>query len=141
MKRRKDAARPTRTYPGYQSHARGQTLRSWTVGGLPIVDHMLKRMSLESILQQHLPQDDRRMEIPTTTGLLLLLRNLLLSREPIYGVGEWAERYAPDLLGLSRGQLNHLNDDRLGRCLDRLFDTDPALLLHVVRACGTRVWR
>ena len=73
------------------------------------------------------------MEIPTTTGLLLLLRNLLLSREPIYGVGEWAERYAPDLLGLSSGQLNHLNDDRLGRCLDRLFDTDSALLLQVVR--------
>jgi hypothetical protein len=87
MKRRKDAPRPRRTYPGYQSHAPGQTLRSWTVGGLPIVDHMLKRMSLESILQEHLPQDDRRMEIPTTTGLLLLLRNLLLSREPIYGNG------------------------------------------------------
>jgi len=133
MKRRKDVPRPRRTYPGYQAHAPGQTLRSWTVGGLPIVDHLLKRMNLESILQEHLPQDDRRVKIPTTTGLLLLLRNLLLSREPIYGVGEWAERYAPDLLGLSSGQLNHLNDDRLGRCLDRLFDTDSALLLQVVR--------
>lgn len=133
MKRCKDAPRPRTTYPGYQSHAQGQTLRSWTVGGLPIVDHVLKRMRLESILQEHLPQDDCRMEIPTATGLLLLLRNLLLSREPIYGVGEWAERYAPDLLGLSSGQLNHLNDDRLGRCLDRLFDTGPALLLQVVR--------
>src|SRR5437867_12909858 len=100
MKRRKDAARPRRTYPGYQAHDRGQILRSWTVGGLPIIDHLLKRMRLESILQEHLPQDDRRVEIPTTTGLLLMLRNLLLSREPIYGVGEWAERYAPDLLGL-----------------------------------------
>lgn len=133
MKRRKDAPRPKRTYPGYRSLARGQTLRSWTVGGLPIINHMLKRMKLESILQEHLPQDDGRMEIPTTTGLLLLLRNLLVSREPIYGVGEWAERYAPDLLGLSSGQLNHLNDDRLGRCLDRLFDTGSDLLLHVVR--------
>lgn len=134
MKRRKDAPRPRRTYPGYRSHAQDQTLRSWTVGGLPIVNHLLKRMKLQSILQEHLPQDDRRMEISTTTGLLLLLRNVLLSREPMYAVAEWAERYAPDLLGLSHGQLNHLNDDRLGRCLDRLFDTTgPDLLLHVVR--------
>jgi transposase len=101
---------------------------------LPIVNHLLKRMKLQSILQEHLPQDDRRMEISTTTGLLVLLRNVLLSREPMYAVAEWAERYAPDLLGLSHGQLNHLNDDRLGRCLDRLFDTTgPDLLLHVVR--------
>lgn len=134
MKRRKDAPRPRRSYPGYQSHARGQTLRSCTVGGLPIVNHLLQRMRLQAILQEHLPPDDRRMEISTTAGLLLLLRNLLVSREPIYGVAEWAERYAPHLLGLSSGQLDHLNDDRLGRCLDRLFDTTgPDLLLHVVR--------
>lgn len=141
MKRRKDALPPQPTYPGYQAHAAGQTLRSWTVGALPILNRLLERMRLEAILQQHLPPDDPRVKIPTATGLLLLVRNLLLSREPIYGVGEWAERYAPDLLGLANGSLKHLNDDRLGRCLDRLFDsTGPDLLLglvrHVIREFG-----
>ena len=59
----------------------------------------------------------------------MLLRNLLISREPIYGVGEWAARYAPDLLGLTDAE-SALNDDRVGRALDRLFAADvPALVL------------
>jgi len=74
------------------------------------------------------------MAVPTSRGLLLLLRNVLLSREPIYGLGEWAERFAPDLLRLRESDLEHLNDDRIGRCLDRLFQTDiPRLVLDVVR--------
>jgi len=63
----------------------------------------------------------------------VLLKNLLVTREPLYGVGDWAGRYAPDLLGLSAAQLPSLNDDRVGRCLDRLFDADiPSLTLAVV---------
>jgi transposase len=62
----------------------------------------------------------------------VLLRNLLISREPLYGVGEWAARHEPELLGLSDTQLSALNDDRIGRALDRLFDANiPALALKV----------
>src|SRR5206468_2693935 len=64
---------------------------------------------------------------------LLLLKNLLVSREPLYGIGEWAARHVPELLGLGPAQLPSLNDDRIGRCLDRLFDADiPTLALAVV---------
>ena len=65
--------------------------------------------------------------------MLVLVRNLLISREPLYGVGEWAARHVPALLGLTPEQLPALNDDRVGRCLDRLFDADiPSLTLAVV---------
>ena len=58
---------------------------------------------------------------------------LFRSREPLYGIGEWAARHVPELLGLSPAQLPWLNDDRVGRCLDRLFDADiPTLTLAVV---------
>jgi hypothetical protein len=41
--------------------------------------------------------------------------------------------HVPELLGLCPAQLPSLNDDRVGRCLDRLFDVDiPALALAVV---------
>ncbi|MEE8361791.1 MAG: IS1634 family transposase [Gemmatimonadales bacterium] len=109
-------------------------LRSYTLGGLPIINHILQRMNLEAILRDHLGPDDPRVEVSTASALLVLVRNILISREPIYGVGEWASRQAPELLGLTEKQLGHLNDDRLGRCLDRLFDTmGPKLLLAVVR--------
>src|SRR5205085_6979501 len=44
-----------------------------------------------------------------------------------------AARHEPELLGLTDKQLPALNDDRIGRCLDRLFDANvPALALHAV---------
>jgi transposase len=108
-------------------------LTSWRVAALPVLDHFLRRLRLEEFLRGHLPPEDHRSRVPATTGLLVLVKNLLLSREPLYGVGEWAARHAPDSLGLTPAQLPSLNDDRVGRCLDRLFDADiPSLTLAVV---------
>jgi transposase len=125
---------PDKNYRGYRARAGNQTLRSWTVGGLPIINHLLDRIGLEDFLEKHLPKDDPRLEIPTRRGLLLLVKNILLSREPIYGIGEWVESYAPDLLDLKSEELKRINDDRIGRCLDRWFDAPiPELVLDVVR--------
>ena len=119
--------------PGETAHAAGKTLTSWRVAALPILDHFLRRLRLRDFLHEHLPREDRRCRVATTTGLLVLVRNLLISREPLYGVGEWAARHAPGLLGLTPEQLPALNDDRVGRCLDRLFDADiPSLTLAIV---------
>jgi hypothetical protein len=90
-------------------------------------------MRLGEFLVAYLPPEDRRFKVGAVTGLLVMLKNLLVSREPVYGVGDWAGRYAPDLRGLSAAQPPSLNDDRVGRCLDRLFDADiPSLTLAVV---------
>jgi transposase len=108
-------------------------LTSWRVAALPILDHFHRRLRLRDFLHEHLPREDRRCRVATATGLLVLVQNLLISREPLYGVGEWAARHAPGLLGLTPEQLPALNDDRVGRCLDRLFDADiPSLTLAVV---------
>ena len=106
---------------GYFAQNSGQKLQSWTIGALPIVNGILDQMGFEQLLEMHLPPDGPRTVIPTSRAVMLLVRNILLSREPIYGVGEWAQRYAPDLLGITSSKLKHLNDDRVGRALDRLF--------------------
>src|SRR6185437_2556685 len=91
-------------------------------------------MRLEEILKRHLPEDDPRTELPTTCALLVLVRNVLLSRQPVYGVGDWAAGFAPDLFDLWRDEVALLHDDRLGGCLDRLFESvGPELILAVVR--------
>jgi hypothetical protein len=108
-------------------------LTSWRVAALPDLDRFLRRLRLEEFLRGHLPPEDPRSRVSAATGLLVLVKNLLLSREPLYGVGEWAARHAPEPLGLTQAQLPALNDDRAGRCLDRLFDADiPSLALAVV---------
>jgi transposase len=120
------------------ARTRGTALCSYTVGALPIVNQILDEVGLEQFLREYLPKEDGRTKLPTTKALLVLLRNVLVSREPIYGVGEWAARHAPDLLGLAPQEIERLNDDRMGRALDRLFLADvPSLVLavaaHVVR--------
>jgi len=118
--------------PGNVARSARQTLRSYTVGALPILDDLLRRMRLAEYLRAALPPEDRRTKLSPVKALLVLLRNLLLSREPIYGVGEWAARHAPDLLGLESLEIDRLNDDRVGRALDRLFLADvPSLVLAV----------
>jgi len=108
-------------------------LTSYRIAALPVLERVLGRLRLETSLRDHLPHEDRRSRVSTATGLMILLKNLLVSREPLYGIGEWAARHAPEWLGLTPAQLPSLNDDRVGRCLDRLFDADiPSLTLAVV---------
>jgi transposase len=113
-------------------------LRSYSVGALPIINHLLDRMNLDQILQSYLPREDGRTKIRCSRGLMLLVRNILISREPLYGIGEWARRYAPDLVGLTAEQMPAVNDDRSGRWLTKFFACDPptialAVTTHCVR--------
>jgi transposase len=126
------------TQVGRHAHAAGHQLLSYRVGLLPILNRILQRLRLEQTLRDYLPRADKRCRIDPATGLLVLLRNLLLSREPLYGVGEWAARHAPHLLGLSHEQITSLNDDRIGRCLDRLFQNDCGSLALTVATHAVR---
>ncbi len=130
--------------PGETAHAGAHTLLSQRVAALPILDHFLHRLRLAEFLRDHLPREDGRTRVPTATAVLLLVRNFLVSREPLYGIGEWAARHVPELLGLTPDQLDALNDDRVGRSLDRVFDADiPSLVLdvaaHTVREFGVEL--
>lgn len=120
----RDHHNPSSPNPGGQAHAGGRSLNSCRLGALPIIDRLLERLRLEEFLRERLPQEDARTKVPTARGLLVLLKNLLLCREPVYGVGQWAARFVPRRLGLTAADLAHLNDDRIGRCLDRLFECD-----------------
>jgi transposase len=124
--------------PGARAHAQEQTLDSCRIGALPILRRILERMRLEDFLRSYLPPVDRRCRIDPAIGVILLLKNLLIAREPLYGIGEWAARYAPAATGIDPAELPSLNDDRIGRCLDRLFKADVssmvlAMATHVVR--------
>jgi transposase len=120
--------------PGKHAQADGLELRSYDVGALPLLNRIVERMQLQRLLSEHLPSDDSRTELPTVTALLVLFANLLMAREPVYGVGEWAALFPPDLLGLRQQDLTRLHDDRLGRSLDRMFEgIGPTLIMAVVR--------
>jgi transposase len=126
--------RPSSRRCGHVAQSGNDSLQSWTVGALPIVDHLLKRMKLEEFLQCYLPKEDGRTKLPTARALVVLVKNVLLSREPLYAVGDWVARHDPQLLGLTRDEALAWNDDRGGRALAALFRVErPSLILGLMR--------
>src|SRR6266545_427489 len=104
-------------------------LSSQMLGALPIVDCFLSRMRVDTLLARWLPAADARVALEPAKAIGLLVRNLCVSREPIYALGEWAAPFDPALLGMTADDVALLNDDRVGRALDQLFDADRASLL------------
>ncbi len=107
-------------------------LRSYTLGELPVINRFMDRLGLDDMLARYVPHNDRRLRVPPAKALGLLLRNVLQARTPVYALQEWAAPFDPAQLGLAAHEMALLNDDRVGRALDRLFDADRASLLTEV---------
>lgn len=120
------------------------TLHSRRMGALPLLNFFLTRMGLFHHLQTYLPRDDARLRLAPAAVIGVVVRNILVARRPVYALAEWAAPYDQVLLGLTPGDEAALNDDRVGRTLDRLFDSDRAslvtgIVLRVVREFGIRL--
>ena len=101
----------------------------------------LQRMRLREFLEAYLPREDGRTKLLSSRALMVLVNNILVARNPIYGVGEWAADYAPDLLGLAPAELDYLNDDRVGRALEKLYRADRSSLALAVAADVVKQFR
>jgi len=113
-------------------------LHSERLGPLPLINHFIERIGLEDALDRHVPSDTR-CAVPHARALGVLLRSIIVEREPIYRQQESVHGFASGMFGIPGEQMEHLSDDRLGRALDRLFDADrAALLTEVVVAVGER---
>jgi transposase len=114
-------------------------LVSERLGPLPLVNHFLQRLGLCTLLEKHVPTNDRRAALSHAAALGVLLRSLIVEREPIYRQGETVHQFATSCFALAAEEVARVGDDRLGRALDRLFDADrAALLTEVVVGVGQR---
>ena len=88
------------------------------LGALPIFDQTIQRIELLEYLTEAMGQ------ARYAEAILLLLKNILIERNALYAIREWAAAYDPALVyGGGYG------DDVLARALDRLFEADRASLL------------
>jgi transposase len=99
-------------------------LQRQVLGALPIFDPVIERIGLWPRLTQALGQ------ARYAEAILLLLKNILVERQALYAIRQWAAPYDPALVYGGK-----YGDDVLARALDRLFESDRAsLLTHVVLA-------
>lgn len=115
-----------------QGHHDSFELRSEALGALPVVNHFLSRLRVDEVLADHLGPADPRWRVSPAKALGVVIRNLAVDHRPLYALGEWARPHRPAVLGLEPDEAAGLNDDRVGRALDVLFDADRASLLSAV---------
>jgi len=104
-------------------------LKSKTIDALPIINHFIDRLDLDEIIKCAMPHADTSNHIMPHTSIGLLLRNIIIGRLPVYGFKEWVTLFDPHLFNLKLEQVDYINDDRIGRALEKLFDTDRASLM------------
>jgi transposase len=105
------------------------TLHSERLGPLPVINYFLNRLGVPSLFARFVPTHDPRSGLPAAKGLGVLLRSLLVEREPIYRQQETVLSYAPAAFNLAPEEVRRVGDDAVGRALDRLFDADRGSLL------------
>src|ERR1051326_586245 len=97
------------------------------IGALPVLTDYLTRLDVAATIDRVVPWQG---EIPLGTLTEVLILNRLLRPKALFRVGDWAQTAAlTDYFDLTAAQLN---DDRLGRALERLAqhaDTVQAALV------------
>lgn len=116
------------------------TTRSERLGGLPVVNAVLERLGLVDLVASFLDPPDVRCLLATDAVIAVVVRNLALGRQPLYGLGAWATGYDPALLGIASDKVGALNDDRIGRALDELFCADRASLVTALGLAAVRAY-
>ena len=101
-------------------------IRTEKVSALPVINSYLERLDVSGILSGRIESSSH---VPTDSCLMVLLRNIILEREPVYGIAEWTGQYNPALLGLSPAMAKRITDDRIGSALDLLYDSDRGSML------------
>jgi transposase len=85
------------------------------VGALPVISNYLERLELARIIDELVPWEG---DVPLGTLVEILVTNRLLNPKALFRIDAWAQKTGLDTFyGLAAGQLN---DDRLGRVLERL---------------------
>jgi len=110
-------------------------LRAERLGPLPLVNVFLERLDLESRLERFVPSAGRRVRLAFARSLMVLLRSLLVEREPLYAQASAVGSFAASAFGLRPSELPFFSDDAVGAALDELYDANhEALITDVVVA-------
>ncbi len=98
-----------------------------TVGALPAIVHYFEQLDLAKTIDELVPWQG---DVPLGTLVEILIANRLLQPKALFRVGQWAQTAAvTDYYNLTAAQLN---DDRLGRALERLAAHAPTIQAALV---------
>ncbi|BAS27398.1 IS1634 family transposase [Limnochorda pilosa] len=102
-------------------------------GGAPVLlARVCRQLRIRRIVNAMVEWDPRQCKVSPGTLVVALILNMLVAREPLYTVKEFYRRRDLGLLFEEPVEVDALNDDALGRTLDRLAAIDLPQLVQSV---------
>jgi hypothetical protein len=108
---------------------------SQIVGSLPVLTALLQKWGLAQIIDDTIAWEG---DVPLGALVEVLMVNRVLQPRAMYGIGEWAkDAGVTDYFGLT---VEQLNDDRLGRALERLAQYRDTIVAQATLA-AVKEWQ
>ena len=105
-----------------------RSLESKAIGAMPIVNRFISRLKLDQRIDEAvggvLSGRGRKAEVAHGRVLCVAIRNLVVSRLPLYRFQDWVAGYVPQQLGLTLDESGLFYDDRVGRSLDWFYEVN-----------------
>lgn len=101
------------------------------VGGIPLLESIVKKINLRAILDEFIPQKNRE-EISPADVLILLIYNLTIEKIPLYELEKWVGSLDLNCMAMGSEIMDkniRFTDDRFGDVIDRFFEVDRASLM------------
>lgn len=102
-----------------------------TLRHLPLLREAIDRLHIREIIDAHLPEDGRS-SVSDADCVTVMIANILHGRVALYDMGEWLAGTDVGVLLWEGCPPQAFNDDRLGKCLDHLFDVGTDSLFGAV---------
>ena len=102
------------------------------VGAGPLIAAICDTIGLPQIVDERVAWDPVRCKLSPGERIKALVVNILTQHKPLYRIGEAFERSDPELLLGEGVLLEDLNDDCLGRALDKLQAADARLIFSLI---------
>jgi transposase len=89
---------------------------------LPMIKYYIADLGLYKLFDKYVP-NEKSFEIAPAQVLCMMIMNIVVAAKPLYKIDEWCMEYL-DGKAEDNKEAAKYNDDRLGRCLDVLYQAD-----------------
>jgi len=103
---------------------------------LPIVKYYMDQLGIYDLFNEFIPQG--KCLIPTAQVLCIMVINIICAGNPLYKIEEWLVDYTDGVSEISN-IADLFNDDRCGRSLDKLFDSERSSMMTRLAVTAMRI--
>ena len=101
---------------------KNSSLTKFVLGAHPIIEHFIGMLRIRETIGTYV-RADKRMSLDDDKALSILIHNIITTPNALYEMEDWLRPLDAEKLGLCRGEAELIQDDRIGRALEKFYDS------------------